>query len=329
MTTFLLLLGTVAALGLSAFFSGVETGVYCLNRVRLNVLAGRGRPRAVRLLALMKRPQELVITTLLGTNCADYLATVCITTLLLHATEARGLAEIYATALLTPLVLVFGGVIPKDWFQRESGRLMQLVSLPLAWCLRVACWTGLVGALDKLTQYLIRVVDPLHAETSQDLLPRLQMHRLLSEGAASGGLSAYQRETLDRVMNISRVRLADVMAPRARAIMVPLDIPRDDLLRIARMAHFSRLPVYRDDPRHIVGVVNVYHVLMDNEEKEIAEYIQPAEFLNAAETVPAALLKLQKSRQVMAIVTNNAGDCLGLVTIKDLVEEIVGELEAW
>lgn len=329
MTVILLVLGTIAALAASAFFSGTETGVYCLNHVRLNVLAGYGRAPAKRLLALMKRPQDLVITTLMGTNCADYLATVCITALLLRAAETRDLAQVYATAILTPLVLVFGGVIPKDWFQRESDTLMPHAARPLEWCLRAARWTGLVRALNAITQLLIRAIDPLHAEANQELLPRLQMHRLLREGAASGGLSAYQRETLDRVMEISRVRLADVMVPYKRAAMVPIDIPRDDLLRIARMSHFSRLPIYRGDQQNVVGVVNVYRVLMDSEERQIAEYIQPAEFLPVSETVPAALLKLQKARQVIGIVTNRAGDCLGLVTIKDLVEEIVGDLEDW
>ena len=130
-------------------------------------------------------------------------------------------------------------------------------------------------------------------------------------------------------MNISRVRLTEVMVPRKRAAIVHADIPREDLLRIARMAHFSRLPVYRDDPRRIIGIVNVYHVLTDDVARPIAEYVQEATFLRATETVPAALLKLQRARQVMAIVTDGDGNCLGLFTVKDLVEEIVGELEAW
>jgi Mg2+/Co2+ transporter CorB len=328
MTVFALLVGVLVALALSAFFSGTETGVYCLNRVRLSVRAGQNDARARRLTSLVEHTQDLVITTLLGTNVADYLATVCVTALLLHATAAESLAEIYATAILTPLILVFGGVMPKDWFQRESDRLMYSLALPLMWCRRVARWTGLVSALGWLTRSLIRRIDPLRAE-AESLLPRARVRSLLSEGAASGGLSAFQRDTLERVMDISRVRLTDVMVPRRRAAIVSIDIPRDDLLRIARMAHFSRLPVYRDDPRRIIGIVNVYHVLTDDDEKPISEYVQEATFLSAAETVPAALLKMQQARQVMAIVIDAAGNCLGLFTMKDLVEEIVGELEAW
>ncbi len=329
MTVLGLVIGAIVALALSAFFSGTETGIYCLNRVRLNVRNAREHPGARRLTSLMQRPRELVITTLVGANVAEYTATVCVTALLLHVAAARNLAEIYATAILTPLILVFGGVIPKDWFQRQADRLMYPLALPLTWCWCAVRWIGLMWVLDRLTQYLIRRIDPSGVTAETDLLPRARVRRLLSEGAASGGLSTFQRDTLERVMDISRVRVGNVMVPRRRAAIVSIDIPRSDLLRIARMAHFSRLPVYRDDPRRIVGIVNVYDVLTDEEEKPIADYVQEITALHAAETVPAALLKLQKARQVMAIVTDRAGNCLGLFTMKDLVEEIVGDLEAW
>jgi putative hemolysin len=254
---------------------------------------------------------------------------VCVTALLLQSAAARNLAEVYATAVLTPLILVFCGVIPKDWFQRRADQLMYPLALPLTGCRRVVRWTGLIWVLSRLTDHLTRWIDSSGVAAETDLLPRARIRRLLSEGAVSGGLSAFQRDTLERVMNISRVRLANIMIPRRRAAIVPIDIPRDELLRIARMAHFSRLPVYRDDPRRIVGIVNVYDVLTDEQEKPIAEYVRPVTALPATDTVPAALLKLQRAREVMGIVTDRAGSCLGLFTMKDLVEEIVGDLEAW
>jgi CBS domain containing-hemolysin-like protein len=328
MTTIGLVIGAVVAVALSAFFSGTETGTYCLNRVRLRVRADQNEARARRLATLLERPQDLVITTLLGTNVADYLATVCVTALLLRAVSGE-LAEVYATAILTPVVLVFGGVIPKDWFQRESDRLMYWLALPLTWCRQVAYWSGLLSVLGRLTQDLIRRIDPLRVGVQEDLLPRARVRRLLSEGAASGGLSVFQRDTLERVMNIAQVRVARVMVPRQRAATVPIDIAREDLLRIARMAHFSRLPVYADDPRKIVGIVNVYHVLTDEEEQPVAAYVREATYLHVTDTVPAALLKMQQARQVMAIVTDSTDNCVGVLTMKDLVEEIVGELGAW
>jgi len=326
MITALLLTGVLLALVASAFFSGCETGVYSLDRVRLRVRAEEDGGQARRLERLMARQEELVITTLLGTNIADYLATAFVSALLLHTAFSQSQAEVYTTAILTPLVLVFGGVIPKDWFQRESDRLMYGLSLPLAICHRAARCTGLVFLLRTLTDALIRRLDPL-AKREHELAPRLRVSRLLQEGALSGGLTAFQREAMDRLLRLSQVRVGAVMTPRPRAIMVPRDVQRDDLLRVARMAHFSRLPVYEGDPRRVIGTLNVYDVLMDEQPREPTSYLREPVFVLATETVPAALLKLQQGRQVMAIVLDERRQCVGLLTIKDLIEEIVGELQ--
>lgn len=329
MTETLLLVGCLAALGFSAFFSGTETGVYCLNRVRLHLRGSLKDRHALRLTELMDNPRELLITTLVGTNLADYFATVCFTAFLLRFTLSSDYAEIAATLILTPLILVFGGVVPKDWFQREADRLMYPLAEALAGCRQLVRWTGVMYLLDRLSRVIIRRIDPTGVIEETDVLPRARMRRLLSEGAAGGALSPFQRATLERVMNLSRLRLAEVMVPLTRAATVPMNISREEVLRIARMAHFSRLPVYASTPQDVIGHVNVYDVLMDREQKPISSYILPVEKLPATETVLKALLKLQKERQVMGIVVNQHGRCLGLFTMKDLVEEIVGELEAW
>ena len=329
MTAALLAIGAVLALALSSISSGAETGVYCINRVRLRVRADRKEPQAVRLAKLMDRTEDLVITTLAGTNFADYLATAFATALLIHLGAAEAYSEVYATAVITPLVLVFGGIIPKDWFQRESDRLMYPLATPLAAARRVLAWIGLLALLRGVTHGLLRLIDPQHMSREANLLPRARMRRLLIEGAASGGLSEFQREILDRILRMSQTRLADILVRRERAATVPIDIPREDLLRIARMAHFSRLPVHRGDPRKIVGVVNVYDILTDEHERPIAEFLREALFLQSSDSVPDALRKLQQARQVMGIVTNERGECVGLFTMKDLVECIVGEVPVW
>lgn len=329
MTTVLLLLGLLLALGLSALASGSETGIYCVDRVRLRVAVERQDPAARRLEQLVRRPEDLVITALLGTNIADYLATASVTALLLNLAISGGLAEIYATAIVTPLILVFGGIVPKDWFRREANQLLTRLSWPLLWSLRLTRATGIVWMLRNLTHVLIRVIDPQHTVAESDLLPRTRTVHLLREGAARGGLTVLQRDLIERVLNLSGVRVRDVMIPRQRAALVPQDLPRDEFLRIARMAHFSRLPVYFSTPDHIVGIINVYDVLTDGDERPIAEHVRPPLKLAPNVSVSAALLKMQRAREAMAIVEERGGTCLGILTLKDLVEEIVGDLEAW
>ncbi len=328
-TTVLLLFGVLAAIALSSFFSGSETGVYCLNHVRLRVASEQGDAAARRLERLMQHPENLVITTLLGTNVTDYIATACVAALFLRAAVAEDLAGLYATVIVTPLVLVFGGIVPKDWFRRESNRLMSRLSGAVLLSLRLAQATGLVWLLRELTRALTRRLNPSGTASGAELLPRARALHLLREGAARGGLTHLQRDLIERVLNLSDVLVADVMIPRPRAATVPLSIARDDFLRIARMAHFSRLPVYRSDPRRIVGIVNVYDVLTDPEGRPVADWLRAPLVLPLSTPVSAALPKLQRTRQTMAIVEDGAGRCVGILTVKDLVEEIVGDLEAW
>jgi CBS domain containing-hemolysin-like protein len=138
-----------------------------------------------------------------------------------------------------------------------------------------------------------------------------------------------QRDLMDRVMNISRTAVSAVMIPRERAAMVAQTIGRDDFLRIARMAHFSRLPVHDGNPRHVIGVVDVYDIFTDPERQPLQAHVRPPCRLAAATSVAAALLRMQQAHQAMAIVEDARGNCVGILTLKDLAEEIIGDIEAW
>jgi putative hemolysin len=325
----LLVILLVLAVVAGALASGSETGVYCLDHVRLRVACEQRDPAALRLERLVRDPQTVVISALVGTNVADYVATACVVALLLDAAVHEGRAELYATAIVTPLLLVVGGIIPKDWFRRESNRLMARLSGLLWLWVRLLQAVGIVAVLHALPRALLRWLAPGRAEAEPDVLPRARTLHLLREGAARGGLTHVQRDLIERVLNLSSVRVSDVLIPRNRAVLVPQDIARDDFLRIARMAHFSRVPTYRGDPRHIVGIVNVYDVLTDRDSKPVADHARPPVTLAEYMHVSAALLKLQRARQAMAVVLDRSGSCVGILTVKDLVEEIVGDLEAW
>ncbi|MFO0837320.1 MAG: CNNM domain-containing protein [Phycisphaerae bacterium] len=320
--------GILLGIATSALVSGSETGLFGLNRVRLRVFSEQGRRAAQRLASLVDRQDDVLITLLLLNTVADYIATASLAEWLQSSSFSAGLTELYTVLILTPLMLVFGGIIPKDWFQREGDRLMYPLALPLAILVRGARATGLVWLLRNITGLVMRRFDPL-ALARGEIHPRSHALQLIEEGAVRGGLSAMQRDIIDRIVNLAQVRCGGVMIPLARAAHVPVSISRDDFLRIARMAHFSRLPVHDGDPRRVIGVVNVYDVLTDEQHQPISTHMRPAVRLSAGDSVPVALLRLQQARQAMAAVTDRAGNCVGILTLKDLVEEIVGELEVW
>lgn len=327
-TWLLLATGAVGGVLLSAVVSAVETGSYTLNRVRLRVRSEQGGADARRLERLLLNHEDLLLMVLIGNTIADYVCTACVTALLLYAAIAAGQAELYATAIVTPALLVLGGIIPKDWFRRDADRLMYPLARPLAWAVRLARLTGLLWLIRLITRAVTRRFRT-EAAAEEMSLPRAGILRMLHEGAALGGLTAFQRDVIERVMRLSSVRVGNVMIPRARAALVAADLPREEFLRIVRMAHFSRLPAYAGDPRKVIGVVNVYDVLTDGERRSIAEHVRPAFVLAPQTNVAAGLLRMQRARQTMAIVQDSAGNCLGILTLKDLVEEVVGDLEVW
>ncbi len=326
----LLIAGALLGIIFSAFASAVETGTYCLNRLRLRVRAEQNYRGARRLARLFEQPGDLVLMALLGCTLADYFCTACVTALFLGAQFAPPAAEGWATLIVTPAVLVLGGVIPKDWFRREADVWMYRLAWPLERCVRLARATGFPWAMRQLTRRLLHRLD---LRTTQDadphLLARASVVGMLQEGAALGGLSRFQRELIERVMRISSVRAGNVMIPLSRAALVARTIPRDDFLRIARMAHFSRLPVHDGDARRIVGIVHVFDVLTDPEQRPVSAHVRPPVVVAAHASVSSVLLELQRARRTMAIVQDRRGAHVGLLTLKDLVEEIVGDLEAW
>ncbi|MGE3181400.1 MAG: CNNM domain-containing protein [Phycisphaerae bacterium] len=329
MTILLLILGLVLGIALSAISSGAETGIYTVNPVRVTVAAESNVPGAKRLERLIRRRDDLVTAALVGTNVADYIITVCLTLLLLQLAVPANRAELYATAILTPTILVFGGVLPKDFFRRNAESLMYRAVVPLQFVVALLGATGVLGLLRLVTRWLSRLIGGVTVRETGSVLTRARTEQLLREGVASGGLSEYQRDLIDRIMRISRTSVQDVMVPLERMLSIPVDLPRDDLLRIARMAHFSRIPVYEKHPARVIGTIDVMDVLMHEGSSSVAAYVKPVERLRTDSTVTAALLKMQKRRQKIALVERSRGRCVGLLTIKDLVEEIVGDLEAW
>jgi putative hemolysin len=323
---------------LSAFFSGAETGMYCLNRMRLRLAAHEKRPAALRLQQLLSDQAGLLFTTLIGTNVANYMAPVCLMTLFLHFLQpASGVepfavyehqAELLTTLILTPILFIFGEIVPKNVFQRQADRYMMLASAPLAVAHRMARLSGML-LLQRAIYRFVRNRLRRQVTFTSALHPRLEMYQMLREGAADGALTSAQMFILQRIPTLKALRVASVMTPRSSAVMLNAIASRREIMEIIRRSPYSRLPVYRGDRTNVTGVTHILDILTSPADSPLTAYVQPLVTLSHTTPVMKALTSLQRGRQRMAVVVDNSNRCLGLVTIKDLVEEIVGELAAW
>jgi len=324
-----LLIAAAACLLASAYYSGSEMGLYCLNRLRLRLRAEEKRAtNARRLLRLANRRQETVLAILIGTNLANYLLTASVSAFLAGLSSVHPeRAEFYTAAILSPLIFVFGDVVPKNWFQVQANTLMYHTARMLRASVVLFRMTGLLWLLQSLS----RLDGRLLGQSTQEVWrgARWEILGLLREGAAEGGLTEEQTEIIERVMNLSTVRVGAFMIPRRRVVTVPVDATRAAFEQIARNYHFSRMPVLSRDRKTVLGTLNVLDVLADEDRRPLENLLRPPVVIQASDSAAPALVRLQRSRATLAIVTDPRRGFVGMVTLKDVVEEIFGELPAW
>jgi CBS domain containing-hemolysin-like protein len=315
----------VAAILLEAFHSGSETGFYCVNRLRVWVRAEHGFPAARALQRLVRNPQVAISTCLVGTNIGVYISTV-VCTELLRGTPLGPKADFYSSLIMPPILLVFAEVIPKSLFQHHADGLMpvavwplqvsRIVFYPLATVLR--WFSGLPHLL------LGRKRRPQHPLVTRDTF-----RFYLSQGAAHGALSPYQRRIAENILRLRSVELSSALSPLDEVVMVDREADWDELCPVLREHRYSRFPVFSGSRENIVGVINVLDVASAGGQPGAAELARDPLYLRDDMSVAEALTVLRNAKQQFAVVVDQEQRAAGIVTVKDLVEEIVGELEAW
>lgn len=313
----------------SATFAGLETGVYVLNRVRLELRAAQGSRQAARLAWALGRPQELLTALLAGTNASVYLVTL--STVALFEMAGAGHVDLYATAVATPLVFTLGQMFPKNLFRVAGETLTYRLSAVIPWVMWVTRWLGISPVLMAFSRAILWLSSPGRRRVDQSLVePRQRVAALLAEGRAHGVLTPFQSHLAHRVVSLRSTRVRDVMVELARVASIPAGTSRERFMQALPALRHPRLPVWKDRPANIVGIVNIYDVLFDENPQaapadHVVEPIRVLDQLNVSE----ALVALQRAGQPMGLVVNAMDRLVGIVTIRDLLDEIIGELEEW
>ncbi len=328
MTEFLPSLAVVLlGLLLSGFFSGYETGVYCLNRFRLRLRASRGEGAAIFVQRLTARPHHIIASILLGTNISVYAATAALTGLLARQTGSAH-PDVIATVILAPLCFAFGEVIPKNMFRRNADWLVMkyrwpaaaahaVLSLPAAILSFVGAYIGSLGSRRTAGE-----------EGEQDPLYHI------SEARERGFLSGFQDRAAENILKLSEKKLRDVMLPIGKATTAAETATVGEIRRLMAKRCFSRVPVYSGAKNNPVGFVHILDLpLRGGDDDPVKDKIRPPFFLPADTALHTALGTMQSGRRHMVMVTerSDSGESrsIGIVTLKDIIEEIVGELAVW
>ena len=318
-----IVVATIGVIG-SAIFSGLETGLYVLNRVRLAVRAGHGDRSAARLESELERPDRLLATLLIANNAANYAGSLGVAAILNSFELSATGVVVLNTALVVPILLVFGETLPKDLFRTRADDWIPRFVGPLRGARRLLTVIGLVPLLSLVDRLVQRLVG---GDPGDRLGPRARMAWFIRESAASGSLSPAQLDLADRALSMRHLAVTSEMTPWRQVVSVREDDLRSgDPRTIARRTMRSRLPVV-DVSGRVLGVVGVQDILLGTSPEEAIDDSIPR--LAAGTPVFVALETLRQARRPMGIIEDAAGLPIGIVTLKDLVEPLLGDLRAW
>jgi CBS domain containing-hemolysin-like protein len=310
---------------LEGFFSGSETGFYSLNKIRLRFRAENEWPGAALLKRLSASPQVAISSMLVGTNLTVYASTtLCARNLRSHGVDG---ADFYSSLIMPPVLLICAEIIPKFLFQRRADTLMyrtapilkfcQILFYPLLLVLRGVWWS-------------VRRMLHRPPVSGAEMFTPEKFHFVLRESTNLGVLSPYQRKMAGNVFRVKSMDLEVAMVPLEKVVMVDADAGRDQLRQVLEQHRYNRLPVYSESHDNIIGVINVIDLLARKTPwSEVRELSRELLRIDLEISVAEALYSLQREKQQMALVADEEGTPAGIVTVKDLVEEIVGELHAW
>ncbi|MBW2733638.1 MAG: HlyC/CorC family transporter [Deltaproteobacteria bacterium] len=311
-----------------AFFSGAELALISANKVTLHTLAEQRSSGLLK--SFLADPSHLISTALVGTNICVVLSTVVATlTLLPHYPQH---AELLSLALMTPLVLVFGEIIPKSLFQHFADRLAPRLVIILSG-FRIVFFP-LVALGMAFSRLLLRLFG---IDERRDVMSRAELRLLIQLPSRKGEdhISGEEKKMISRIFTFTEKRVEDVMLPLSEVTALPVTASITDVAREISDKLHTRIPLYRDRLDQIEGIVHAFDVLRADLPPGAAGegrggavlLCRPAIFVPESQPAVDTFVRLQREGQGMAVVVDEYGGAIGVVTMEDILEEVVGEIE--
>lgn len=305
---------------LSGYFSATETAFTSLNRVRVKNLAEKGNKKAKKVLTLSDHYDDLLSTILIGNNLVNIAMTSVATVMFIKLCGSYGATV--ATIVITIVVLIFGEITPKS-MAKESPERFSMFSSSFIAPLKTL-FTPLNFIFKKWKQLVARIFksEDQTGFTEDELLT------IVEEAETGGSIDEEQSELIQNAIEFNDMEAGDVLTPRVDVEAIENNTPKEEILKIFRRTGFSRLPVYDDEIDHVIGVLNQkdFHNYIYNTNASIDEYIKPVLFIPASMNLQPLLKKLQQSKTHIAVVIDEYGGMEGIVTMEDIIEELVGEI---
>lgn len=307
----------------SAFFSSAETALMTVNKIRLRSLAEGGDKRAERVLRVTEDSGKLLSAILIGNNIVNISASSIATVL---ATKLWGSAGAgIATGLLTFLILIFGEISPKTLATIHAEKLALLYSGAIAFLMKVL--TPVIFIINKFAMGFLFLIG-VKATDGEAQMTEEELLTIIDVSKEEGVIEDEEHEMINNLFDFSDAQAREVMIPRIDMVFADVNSTYDELIRIFKDNMFTRLPVYEDNTDNVIGILNMKDLLLctDKEHFSMREIIRDPYFTYEHKNTAELFIEMRKSSISLAIVLDEYGATAGLITLEDLLEEIVGEI---
>jgi CBS domain containing-hemolysin-like protein len=308
---------------LSAFFSGSETAFMSVNRIKIKDQVQKGDEHASKVDNLLKDQTKLLTTILIGNNLVNIAASSIATALAIELFGSKGVG--IATGIVTLLILIFGEITPKSLGNNASITYAKAAASPLYYLEYL--FSPFIYLFTKIVNIFVKDKNLI----SSAFLSEKEIRRFVEVSQREGVIKETEQEMIQSVFEFDDTLVKEIMVPRIDMICIEKNEPLDELIKLGVEKGHSRIPVFEDSIDNIIGLVyikDLLQMLLDGkEDKEISEFVKPIYFIPEGKPINQLLSEMKQRKEHMAIVVDEYGGTSGLITIEDLLEEIVGDIQ--
>lgn len=317
------LIAIIILLCLSAFFSSSETALTTVNQIRMRTLADNGDKRAARVLHVTGNPGKMLSAILIGNNIVNLSASSISTSLAIHLFGNTGAG--IATGILTFLILIFGEVTPKTMATIKADSMSLTVAAPIGFLMKIL--TPVIFIINKLSLGLMFLLH-VNIKDAQKKMTEEELRTIVDVSQENGVIEHEERDMIHNLFDFGDAEAKEIMVPRIDMTFVQADATYQEVLDIFRQDMFTRLPVYEDSTDNVIGIINMKDFLLQNDTPEfsVRKLLREPYFTYEHKNTADLFLEMRKSSISLAIVLDEYGVTAGLITLEDLLEEIVGEI---
>lgn len=312
----------VILLMLSAFFSSAETSLVAVNKIRMRALAEDGNKRAQIVLDIFDDQAKMLSAILIGNNLVNTFAASITTTI---AYNFGGAAVGTATFIITLLILVFGEITPKTLATKNAEKIA-LIYAPIIKMLMTVL-TPVIFLVNIFSKGILKILGADKNDNNPSMTES-ELRTIVDVSHEEGVIEEDEKEMINNVFDLGDAKAKEVMVPRVRVIMADVNSTYEDLINIFREEKFTRIPIYKDTIDNIIGLVNMKDLLLYNDFQhfKIENILRKPYFTYENKPVSDLLLDMKHSTFNLAIVMDEYGEMAGIITLEDIIEEIVGDV---